>query len=241
MKEKNSINKILEGRCRGIGEDYTGFKKANESHSRGAAVEIFDPISGRTVDVLSNGERYLFWNRRYDEHVVEIREQHLLHPGIVAKSAAELHINIPKEILSTDLLVLYDDGKIVAHSVKKKRREIDPDTARGRKNIRRQALEMRHWQILGVDFRIVFTEEMDRRRAENIEAVMVYYDAAWVQTPDQMYKYLIAHHVVDVDLSKQIPFAKIAHENKEEITALFKRNAGRKDGSYVQGRISDKA
>lgn len=234
MREKRSISKILAGRCRGAGEDYVGFKKANESHSRGAAAELYDPIAKRTVDVLSNGERYLFWDRRYDEQVVEIREQHLLHPGIVAKSAAELHISIPKEILSTDLLVLYDDGKIAAYSVKKDRREIDPHTAKGRKNIRRQALELRHWQKLGVEFRIVFTDEMDRRRAENIEAVMVYYDPAWVQTPDQMYKYLIAHHIVDVDLSRQIPFAKIAHDNEEEISTLYEREKGRKeDGAYV--------
>lgn len=241
MREKDSINKILEGRCRGTGEDYVGFKKANESHSRGAAAEIYDPIAKRTVDVLSNGERYLFWDRRYDEHVLEIREQHLLHPGIVARSAAELRLNIPREILSTDLLVLYDDGKITAYSVKKSRSEIDPDTAKGRRIIRRQVLEMRHWQMLGVEFRIVFTEEMDRIRAENIESVMAFYDHGWVATPDQMYKYLIAHHIVDVDLSRQIPFAKIARENAGEIMALFKREAGRKEASYVQDWISDKA
>lgn len=241
MKEKSSINKILEGRCRGAGVDYVGFKKANESHSRGASAELHDPIAGRTVDVLSNGERFLFWTLRFDEHVVEIREQHLLHPQIVARAATELRLSIPKEILTADLLVLYDDGKIVAYSVKANRREIDLDTAKGRKNIRRQALEMRHWQMLGVEFRIVFTEEMDRRRAENIESVMSYYDRKWVETPDQMYKYLIAHHVVEVDLSRLIPFAKISRENEEQIRALYARETRRKEENHVQGRISDKA
>lgn len=240
MREKSSIKKILEGRCRGKGEDYVGFKKANEAHSRGAAAELYDPIAGRTVDVLSNGERYLFWDRRYDEHVVEIREQHLLHPGLIARAAAELHINIPKEFLSTDLLVLYDDGKIMAYSVKKNRGELNPDTPKGKKAIRRQALELRHWQMLRVEFKIVFTDEIDRKRAENIESVMTYYDRKWVTTPDQMYKYLIAHHVIDVDLSRQIPFARIARENAEAIRELYEREIG-KEGNYVQDWISDKA
>ena len=239
MREKRSISKILAGRCRGAGEDYVGFKKANESHSRGAAAELYDPIAGRTVDVLSNGERFLFWTLRFDERIVEIREQHILLPEIVARAATELHLSIPKEILTADLLVLFDDGKIVAYSVKANRREITPNTAKGRKNIRRQALEMRHWQMLGVEFRIVFTDEMDRRRAENIELVMSCYDRKWVETPDQMYKYLIAHHVVEVDLSRLIPFAKIARENEEQIRALYARETGRKEKSYVQGRVSD--
>lgn len=241
MKEKSSINKILEGRCRGAGVDYVGFKKANESHSRGASAELHDPIAGRTVDVLSNGERFLFWILRFDEHVVEIREQHLLHPQIVARAATELRLSIPKEILTSDLLVLYDNGMIVAYSVKENRGEIDPDTAKGRKNVRRQALELRHWQMLGVEFKIVFTEEMDRRKAENVESVMVYYDRNWVETPDQMYKYLIAHHAVEVDMSKRIPFAKIARENEDQIRALYARETGRKEENHVQGRISDKA
>ena len=241
MREKSSISKLLEGRCRGAGADYTGFKKANESHSRGAAAELYDPVAGRTVDVLSNGERFLFWTLRYDEHVVEIREQQALHPGIAARAAAELGLPLPKDILSTDMLVLYDDGSITAYSVKKSRSEIDPATAKGKKNIRRQAIEMRHWKLLGVRFRIVFTDEMDRKKAEAVESCMVYYDPEWVQTPDQMYKYLIAHHIVETDISGQIPYAKIARENEEEIRRLFAQAAGRKEEGYVRDRISDQA
>lgn len=226
MKEKRSINKILEGRCRGVGADYVGMKKANESHSRGASAELFDPIAGRTVDVLSNGERYFFWKMRFDEHVVEIREQQALHPDLVARAAAQLHVPIPADILSTDMVVLYDDGTITAYSVKHSRKEITTKTAKGRAVIRRQALEKLHWEQLGVEFRIRFTDEMEHYCAENIEAVMVYYDPVWVQTPDQMYKYLIAHHVVEVDMSRPVPFAKIAREHEAAIRKLYFRETG---------------
>ena len=225
MKEKNSIRKIMEGRCRGIGTDYVGMKKANESHSRGAAAEIYDPIAKRTVDVLSMGERWQFWLLRYDESVVEIREQHVMHPGLVAKAALQLGISVPKDLLSTDLLALYDDGGITAYSVKRSRSELDPSTPHGKSVIRRQALEKSHWEMLGVDFKIVFADEMDRHRAGNIAAAMVYYDPIWVSTPDQMYKFLIAHHVVEPDMSRPIPFAKIARENEEKIRKLYEREA----------------
>lgn len=233
MRERRSINKLLQGRCRGSGTDYIGFKKANESRSKGASAELFDPIAGRTVDVLSNGERFLFWILRFDERSVEIREQQALHPDLVARAAAELHLRTPDDILTTDMLVLFNDGTLTAYSVKKSRSELTPYTSNGRKTIRRQSLELRHWQLLGIPFKIVFTDEMDRCRAENIERVMTYYDPVWVHTPDQMYKYLIAHHVVEIDLSGHIPFAKIAKENEMEIRALYEKVTGRKENYDV--------
>lgn len=221
MRAKRSITKILEGRCRGAGVNYVGFIKANEAKSRGCSAEIYDPIAGRTVDVLSMGERWLFWTLRYDKHVVEIREQQMLHPAIVAQAAVRLGISVPTEILTTDFLVLYDDGRIVAYSIKCDRKSLNPDTRNGRKIIRRQTLEKQHWEILGVEFQIVFTNEVNRYRANNIQSVMTYYDPVWVQTPDQMYKFLIAHHVVELDMSRTIEFARIARENEDEIKKLF--------------------
>lgn len=74
MKEKSDINKLLEGRCRGQGVEYVAFKKANESHSIGTATAIYDPIAGRTVDVLSMNEFRFFMITRFDPKVVEIKE-----------------------------------------------------------------------------------------------------------------------------------------------------------------------
>ena len=241
MKEMSDINKILEGRCRGKGIDYVGFKKANESHSIGEAMEIYDPIVKRTVDVLSKGERMLFWDLRFDENVKEIREQHVLSPDLAAKAAVTLGIRVPQRILTNDLLALYKDGSITAFSVKSSRKELDPDTRSGKAVIRRMALEQLHWKMLGVGFRIVFTKEMDRRRAVNIESAMSCYDSTWVETPDQIYKWLIAHHIVQPDLSRPIAFAKVARENEKEIRELYrKHNPVRrwKEGNNASERIS---
>ena len=221
MKEKSDISKILEGRCQGKGADYVGFKKANEAHSSGTASEIYDPVAKRTVDTLSTGETMLFWLLRYDERVAEIREQFMLLPDLAAEAARQLGIRTPARILTTDFLVLYDDGKLTAYSVKYSRRELDPETKKGRRAIRRQALEQRYWKNLGVRFRIVFTEEMDRVRAANIQDCMAAYDSTWVTAVDQKYRWLIAHHIVEIDMSKPVSYAGIAAENEEEICRLY--------------------
>ena len=231
MKEKSDLSKILEGRCRGLGADYVAFKKANEAHSRGTATEVYDPVAQRTVHTLSMGEMYWFWILRYDEDVAEILEQFLLIPEVAAKAALKLGLPAPGRILTNDMLALYRDGHMTAYSIKASRRELDPDTAHGRAVIRRQALEKVYWDMLGVRFRIVFKDEMDRYRAMNISACMKYYDAGSVQTVDQMYKHLIAHHVIETDLSKPVLFAKTANENAGEIAGLFERRA-----SYVHRR-----
>ena len=227
MKEKSDLAKIAEGRCCGGGSAYVGFKKANEAHSIGTASEIYDPIAKRTVDTLSTGETMLFWLLRYDESVVEIKEQFLLIPSRVAEAATQIGVRIPSKILTTDFLVLYDDGRLVAYSVKYSRSDFDLSTRKGRSVIRRQALEKRYWANLGVDFKIVFTDEMDRTRATNIADCMVVYDSEWVTTIDQKYRWLIAHHIVEVDMSQRIHFSEIAKSNGNAISELYEASLKR--------------
>ena len=225
MKEKSDLNKILEGRCRGRGANYVPFKKANEAHSTGTASEIYDPVARRTVHTLSMGETYWFWLLRYNEDVEEIREQFILIPELVAKAALKLGLRMPQNILTTDMLVSYKDGHIVAYSIKDSRGVFNPETRYGRSVIRRQALEKAYWDLLGIEFRIVFKDEMNRNRAVNIADCMTFYDAKDAHTADQMYKHLIAHHVIEVDMSKPLMYARIANEYASEITALFEKEA----------------
>ena len=236
MKEKSDISKILEGRCRGAGADYVGFKKANEAHSTGTASEIYDPVAKRTVDTLSTGETMLFWLLRYDERVAEIREQMLLVPDLVAECALELGIRCPKKILTTDFLALYEDGSVVAYSVKYSRSIFDDKNAAGRSVIRRQALEKKYWEKLGIKFRIVFTEEMNRYKAVNISDCMNVYDSSRVHTIDQMYRWLIAHHVVEPDMSRPIPFAKVARENEVQIKKLYRKEVSAEDDDRISSK-----
>lgn len=227
MKEKSDINKILEGRCRGQGSEYVGFKKANESHSTGTATQIYDPIADRVVDVLSMGEMYFFWMKRFEEGVVEIKEQVIMIPDIVAKVALENGLNIPKRILTTDFLVLYDDGTMKAYSIKSSRKNFDKATCSNesvwKRNLRRQLLEKRYWESLGVEWKLVFSEELNYKKAVNICSVMSCYNMNRVSTPDHMYRYLIAHKHIVVDMDDYICFAEIANAHEAEIRELYER------------------
>ncbi len=225
MKEKSDINKILEGRCRGQGSEYVGFKKANESHSIGTATQIYDPVTDRVVDVLSMGEMYFFWLKRFEEKVIEIKEQVIMIPDIVAKVAHENGLNIPNRILTTDFLVLYDDGTLKAYSIKSGRKNFDKETCTDervwKRNIRRQILEKKYWESLGVEWELVFSEDMNYKKAVNIRSVMQCYDKENVSTPDHMYRYLIAHKHIVVDLDNYIRFAEIANAHEAEIKKLY--------------------
>lgn len=227
MKEKSDDSKILEGRCQGHGSDYVGFKKANESHSKGTATQIYDPIADRIVDVLSMGEYYLFWLLRANSHVVEINEQVMMAPHLVAKAANELGIRVPKRIITTDFKVVFDDGTIKAYSVKASRNELCKETCKSlrewERTVRRQALEKRYWENLQIEWNIVFTEEMPIAKAENISAIMQFYNSRDVQTPDQMYRFLIANGHIKVDLDRPLNFAQIANEYEEDIRKIYER------------------
>ena len=226
MKEKSDINKLLEGRCRGQGVEYVAFKKANESHSIGTATAIYDPIAGRTVDVLSMNEFRFFMITRFDPKVVEIKEQMLMIPGLVAKAAAKNGFRIPTNILTTDFVVFYEDGTIKAFSVKSSKKIFDKerykDKGKWRALVRRQKLERDYWELLGVEWSIIYGDELNVMEAANIRACLKCYNKQNVSTIDHMYRYLIAHHHVAVDLTQKIHFAKVAKENEEEIRRLYK-------------------
>lgn len=227
MKEKNDINKLLEGRCRGQGSEYIGFKKANESHSTGTATMIYDPIADRTVDTLSMGEMYFFWLTRFDPHVVEIKEQVVMSSDIVAKIALELGFRIPSRILTTDFLISYDDDTLKAFSIKSSRSVLDKNSYKNinswNRLVRRQILEKRYWETLGVSWELIFSDELNRFKAMNIQSVMKCYDKERVSTVDQMYRYLIGHRYIVVDLEKTIYFSKIANQWEREIKELYRK------------------
>lgn len=227
MHEKSDINKLLEGRCKGVGYEYVGFKKANESHSSGTATEIYDPISNRTVDTLSKGETYFFWKLRFNPHVVEIKEHVILFPDILAKIADKFSWKTPKRIHTTDFLVLYDTGDMVAYSVKHCRRIFDKSNqseSRWKMLIRNQTFEREHWEFLGVRFEIVFSDEINKIEAVNIMSCMKFYNMKYVSTVDHMYRYLISHRYVDVDLTKNyISSYHISDQLKKEIEELYQK------------------
>lgn len=229
MKQKSDRQKLQEGRCLGEGKDYIGFIKANEAKSTGTAAEIFDPVADRTVDVLSRGEKEFFWIMRYRDDVIQIREQMMMNKEIIDSICAEKGYKAPQHILSTDFLVDLKNGKHVAYSIKSSRNEFDrysnkyrlrPD--RYRNLIMRQLIEKEYWEKHGIEFYIVFKEELNHAYAKNIETCMKFYKRETVFDEESLLKHLIAHKLLKLPMEKgDINFSALAKTMSNELEGWF--------------------
>ena len=76
--------------------------------------------------------------------------------------------------------------------------------------------------ISGAYLSLLYGDELNVMEAANIRACLKCYNQQNVSTIDHMYRYLIAHHHVAVDLTQKIHFVKVAKENEEEIRRLYK-------------------
>ena len=196
---------------------------------------MYDPLSDRIYHVLSMSEALIFWSLRFRKDILEIRENFPLIPRYVRQVCMENKLPVPRHILSTDMLITYKDGRMKAVSIKDKKDAFMPETAgsireyeQRVKNLRRRAIEEKYWEIFHIPFECRFAEDVDRKEAQNIRAVMKCYDMDRVTTIDQKLRFLIAHRVIQADLrGKLIPFAAIAAEKEAEIEGLYQKEVGK--------------
>lgn len=234
MKQKSDRKKLEEGRCQGLGEAYVPLIKAREANSYGYASQLYDPVTGRTCDTLSTGEQLSFWLFRFNPRIKDIREQFVLPGHIVDRICEKNGFDKPRNLLSLDFILTYVDGKQEGISVKKSPDEFDESKApnrterkRVKQNIIIQSIYRLYCEEVGYDFSLIYRTDIERdkgKAARNIRAVLKYYDPESVTTVDQMYKYLIAHRYITVDLeSGYIHFAAFAREHETEIKKLYKK------------------
>lgn len=224
MKRKSDKKKLAEGRCLGGGDQYVGFIKANEIGSIGTSTEIHDPISGRTVDVLSMGEKEFFWIMRYRDDVVRIQEQMVLSSETVRKICEEHGFRIPRNRLSTDSLITFCDGSRIAYSIKSGINEFNPQSPNYNDLLIRQYIELEYWKRYNVKFQIVLRENLNGVLAANIANCMAYYALAHVENEETMLKYLVAHKAVSIPMDREIVrFASLVKGNEEKIREVFRR------------------
>lgn len=227
MKQKSDKKKLQEGRCLGEGSEYIGFIKANEAKSTGTATEIYDPIENRTVDVLSMGEQEYFWIMRYRDDVQTIREQMRLDKDIVKEVCQQRGFKSPTKILSTDFRISFANGRELACSVKASRKEFDSGRVQKEKYEKlliRQTIEQEYWKKFGIEFRIVFRDELNHVLAKNIGTCMRFYKPEMVTGIEDQLKYLLAHKVLSIPMDREIlRFSKLVNGKENEIAELYRR------------------
>ena len=192
VSEKTKQN---QRRGKGEGASYKPYIKTREVPSTGTGRILKDKITGRQMHLLPQAEVYTYYLLRWDDSVVDIREQYPLELEDTLKIADHLGYKHPhdrKTSMTTDFLVTYreKDGTKTykAYSVKASKEILQND-----RTVEIQRIEMAYWNLKGIPFEIVFKEDMNRIKVGNIEAVMDYWDAKKIKTDIDMIKYLIAH------------------------------------------------
>ena len=216
MREKSDSSKHKEGRGIISGDSYAAWRRASEAKSIGTSVMLYDPIAKRSVSLLSQGEKRVYWVLRASSNVVDIYEQFPMNKAEVDQICKKYGIPVYRKVLSTDFLVHMADDTYRAISVKPDRQIFaDKDSRSYAKLINRQGVEQVYWESHGIPWDIIYSEDIGPVRVANIEAVMLFWDDTYVHDRTSMLKHLIAHGVIRVPMDKPIAFAAMADEMKE--------------------------
>ena len=196
-------SKIEEGRGKGKGEDYKPWIETREIGSKGTCSNPIDWKTGRTVELLSQGEAYFWHILRWNDAIDDIREQYPLDLKTTLKICDEYGIKHPHDrntYMTSDFYVLYKNGKEKVFSVKNSRTVL-----KNKRTKEKLGIEACYWKkYRNVDFEIVYKEDMNIVYAENIRFVCVYYDRSKVFDEISLLKHLIATKQIVVDMENNL-------------------------------------
>lgn len=191
-------------------ENYKPLLKAK--HIKGLSVPcvIVDYKTKRSVELMSQAEKYVWYMLRFDDQVKEIYEQFRLDLDITLEIANKYKIKHPKDNftpMTTDFFVV-KDFTFIAYSVKESR-----SVLLKKRNIEKLFLEMKYWEWVGVEFHIVFKEDLNMILVQNIMDICACYDKENVHTEYDLIRHKIAHKELQIDLAKEsINYKKLMEE-----------------------------
>lgn len=209
-------SKIREKRGEGTGASYRPWIKARELNSIGVTCNIVDWKHGRTVELLSQGEAWLYYLLRWRDDVVDIREQFPLdldETNIIADNVGIMRVNQGTDNMTTDLLVSFRDGSMMAYSMKSSRKEMDSP-----RMIEKLWIEKMYWKTHGIQWKQVYKEDLNPTLVNNIRLCVEYYDKSRVFDETSMLKHLIATKKITVDMEHGIlDFGSLVKIYREDI------------------------
>ncbi len=205
--------KIKQGRGLGTGADYKPWIKCREINSSGTCVLAPDWKNGRMMQFLSQGEYMLYLILRWNDNVLDIREQFPLDKNKTMKIARAKAFSHPRNVddntvMTTDLLVTYRDAKgqqkLKAYSLKNRRSDVfgditDPTVLR---NVEKMRIEMAYWHLEGAEYMNVFKEELNEVFASNIKLVTQRYTLPGIFTSSDLLRYMIARKIIITEMEK---------------------------------------
>lgn len=216
MKRISEHGKKREGRGRGAGVGYKPYIQCREFNSLGTCSTPIDWKTGRTVELLSQAEKAVWYLLRWEDDVVDILEQYPLDLSKTVALAEAYGIQHPKDTrtrMTTDFLVVMKDGTRNAVSVKADERDL-----KNKRTVEKLFLEKTFWENEGVPFVIMLKSRVNMTKVHNIRMVTEFYDPTLVFDDMSALKHLIARKVIRVDMeSAPLDFPGLLRENCEVV------------------------
>ncbi len=204
--------KVRENRGKGWGEMYRPWIKTREFNSKGTTTIKRDWYTGRSVHLLSIGELWWYTILRVKMRAKDILEQYPLDPEITGFVADRLGLRRPKNVMTTDFLVLTENDCIEAYSVKSDRSALEDKSQK-----RSLDIEEAYWRALGVPFHLVFKADLNETEVMNYLDVMNYHDPRNIRCRRGAVKHLVAVGEVEVDMARELDFTALADWVGEQI------------------------
>ncbi len=188
-----------------------GFIKNREMDSMGTSTMMRDWKTGDIVYLLSQGERDLYYQFRFNPLVEEVYTQVRLEKeetNHIARLFRVKPANGGRTSMTTDFLLKLKNGKSIAVSYKDNEKELDDSTTLIHLNI-----EKEYWRRRGVPYLICFRKDINPVLVDNIRLVVPFYSRKSVYDDLTYIRHMIATHQMNVDMEKQdLNFMKIREE-----------------------------
>lgn len=214
MAKITDKRKIKENRGTGTGPDYKPWIQARELGSLGTESVFKDWKHGRPIQCLSLGEKYAYHILRWQDNVLDIREQFPLELDYTLAIARRLGLPHPHDRrthMTTDFLVTYQnpDGSqfLKAYSVK-------PNLASfNNYALKNFAIEKAYWGLNGIHIEIILSNTLNKIYALNIHQCVQYYQLKSIHSKTDLIKHLIARKILQIDMeSDYLNFPQIAEQ-----------------------------
>lgn len=203
MRYPTDKTKQKEQRGTGYLGAYKPYIQGRDFNSSGTCEFVHDWITGRGVELLSQGEALYWYILRFDPNIVDIQEQYPLDNASTNEIADKLGLRHPRarnHIMTTDFLITYRDGHQEAHSFKSSKSVLNNN-----RTSEKLLIEKQYWESKGIRFRIIFKDELNKVYANNIRMCSYYADKQVVCDETSCLKYMIIHHLIDIDTMKSEP------------------------------------
>lgn len=229
MRKISDESKRKQKRGTGTLNNYKPWIEVGEFGSIGTACVVVDYITGRSVHLMSYAERLVWQMLRFDDDVVDVREQYPLDLEITSQIADQLGITHPRDtktkenrIMTTDFLVTYTDGKNIAYSVKVNKDRIKNNV----RTMEKLLIEKRYWEdYMNTKFELVTTDDINKVFSENIRNICHFYDRKYVLDDNiTILKHLLANKIIRLDLNKELDYKELVKKYTKEIKEWKKQN-----------------